>query len=133
LTLLCDREWLTPSGDEIAGSYDVVVGTDNKESADSAITLGFYGTASNGMSVPARAFEDEVLALLPDHGAKTLFRGHRQAGESEELPVEFHVLWFPSSEALDAYLKDPRRAEILARYGEVFTAKVVVRLEQIQY
>jgi uncharacterized protein (DUF1330 family) len=101
--------------------------------ADTAgLTLGFYGHASAGLSDRARRFEDEVLALLPAYGAKVVFRGHRKAGESDDLPAEFHVLWFPSDEALDSYLHDPRRSEILVRYGDVFSRKVVVRLDPIE-
>jgi gamma-glutamyl:cysteine ligase YbdK (ATP-grasp superfamily) len=47
------------------------------------------------------------------------------------MPAEFHVIWFPSEDAFDAYLRDQRRAEMLSRHGDVFTNKVVVRLDPI--
>lgn len=92
------------------------------------ITIGFHGFAGAGAEA-VRSFENEVLELLPDHGAKVLFRGHRSAGEPAELPVEFHVLWFPTEDALRQYLADPRRVALLAKHGEVFSAKSVVRLD----
>jgi uncharacterized protein (DUF1330 family) len=95
------------------------------------ITFGFYGNAPNAALAGVRAFEDDVLSLLADHGAKLQFRGHRSADQPEDLPAEFHVIWFPSDEAFDAYLHDPRRSYFLQRHGEVFTSKVIVRLDTI--
>jgi hypothetical protein len=95
------------------------------------ITIGFFGNAPDVALASVRAFEDDVLTLLADHGAELRFRGHRLVGQPEELPAEFHVIWFPSDKALDAYLNDPRRSEFLQRHGEVFTCKVSVRLGNI--
>ena len=47
------------------------------------------------------------------------------------LPLEMHVLWFPSRLAFDAYLTDPRRSALLEKYGEVFTAKQAVELTPV--
>jgi uncharacterized protein (DUF1330 family) len=105
--------------------------TNDESSTLSGFTLGFYGHAPDVALASVRAFEDDVLTLLADHGAELRFRGHRSAGQSEDLPAEFHVIWFPSDEALDAYLHDPRRTEFLRRHGEVFTSKVIVRLDTI--
>lgn len=96
------------------------------------LTIGFFGNALSEMAEKVRAFEDEVLALLPAHGALVQFRGRRQEGQPEDRPAEFHVLWFPSEASFNAYLSDPQRAEILARYGEVFSDKVVVRLDPVE-
>jgi hypothetical protein len=105
--------------------------TNDDSSAPSGFTLGFYGHAPDVALASVRAFEDDVLSLLADHGAELRFRGHRSAGQSEDLPAEFHVIWFPSDEAFDAYLHDPRRSEFLRRHGEVFTSKGIVRLDAI--
>ena len=91
--------------------------------------LGFVGHGSD--ETESRSFEDEVLALLPDHGAKVLFRGRRTEGQSDSLPLEMHVLWFPSRLAFDGYLSDPRRSALLGKYGEVFTAKQAVELTPV--
>ena len=47
------------------------------------------------------AYEDAVLALLPDHGAQVLQRV-RTHGQPTDQPYEVHLLEFPSEAALDA-------------------------------
>jgi uncharacterized protein (DUF1330 family) len=81
------------------------------------------GYADADQADRASAFEDEVLSLLADHGARVVHRGRRAAHEDPALPLEVHLLWFPHRAALDAYLADPRRQALLAEYGEVFTTK----------
>lgn len=51
------------------------------------------------------AYEDAVLPLLAEHGAR-LERRFR----SPDNALEVHVLFYPSAEARQAYLADPRRA-----------------------
>ncbi len=96
------------------------------------ITLGFIGMADATNAALARAFEDEVLTVLARHGARVLFRGHRGVGEADTLPAEFHVIWFPHDDALQAYLSDPRRADIIDLHGDVFSMKTSVRLDRIE-
>ena len=91
--------------------------------------IGFFGHAVADMVEKVREFENEVLQLIPLHGGQVLFRGIRSDGEDAGLPVEFHVIWFPSEEALAAYVADSRRVELIARHGDVFTSKVSVRLD----
>jgi hypothetical protein len=98
---------------------------------DGPFTIAFVGTATAEQAEAVRAFEDEVLALLPDHGARVVYRGHRAPGQDPSLPVEVHLLWFPTRGAFDAYLADERRQSALARHGEVFTQKVVVELDEV--
>ena len=98
---------------------------------DAPFTIAFVGTAEPGKADAARAYEDEVLALLPDHGARVIYRGHRTAGQDPTLPVEVHLLWFPSQEAFQAFLADVRRHAAFDRHGEVFTQKVVVELDEV--
>jgi hypothetical protein len=95
------------------------------------ITLAFLGYADSGGEDRAAAYEDAVLPLLDEQGARVLFRGRRSAGQEPSLPVEVHLLWFPSQEALSAYLADDRRLTLLEEFGEVFTAKHVVQLDTI--
>jgi hypothetical protein len=91
----------------------------------------FVGYADPACSLDARRFEDEVLALLPDHGADVIFRGHRTDDQDASLPLEVHVLRFPSEDGLTAYLRDPRRQQVVDRYGEVFREKVVVSVDPV--
>lgn len=53
------------------------------------------------------AYEDRVLALLPEHGAEVLQRA--RGTEPGDGPLEVHLLRFPSQTALDGYLTDGRR------------------------
>jgi hypothetical protein len=98
---------------------------------EGSVTISFIGYTTPDRAEAARAFEDEVLALLPAHGAKVVARGHRRVGQDEALPIEVHTLWFPSRAAFEGYLGDPARAEMLDRHGEVFDAKIMVEVEPI--
>jgi len=95
------------------------------------ITIGFHGYGPDADAAAARAFEDEVLALLVDHGGRVLFRGTRAAGQPETEPLELHVLWFPDQATFDAYLADERRLAVIERHGAVFADKRVVLLDPV--
>jgi uncharacterized protein (DUF1330 family) len=90
---------------------------------DRPFTLAFVGYSGAETADQASAYEDEVLPLLEDHGARVLYRGRRADHEADALPLEVHLLWFPHRAALDAYLADPRRRALLDRYGDPFTTK----------
>ena len=51
--------------------------------------------------------------------------------EDPALPLEVHLIRFPSRRAYDAFLADDRRQALLTRHGEVFTTKVVVELDTV--
>lgn len=56
-------------------------------------------------------FEDEVLALLPEHGGRLVSRhvvSDRESGD----PLEVQMIDMPSEEALAAYMQDPARARL---------------------
>ena len=95
------------------------------------ITLAFLGHTAPALDERAAAYEDAVLPLLADHGGRVVYRGRRRSGQDSSLPFEVHLLWFPDRVAFDAYLGDARRVELLARFGEVFTAKHIVELDTI--
>lgn len=95
---------------------------------DRPFTLAFVGYAGAETADQASAYEDEVLPLLEDHGARVLYRGRRADHEDDALPLEVHLLWFPHRAALDAYLADPRRQALLDRYGDPFTTKQTVEI-----
>jgi hypothetical protein len=99
---------------------------------DGTITLAFVGYATATLADRASAFEDDVLQLLGDHGARLLFRGRRLAGQDESLPLEVHLIVFPDRASLEAYLADDRRQRLLAKYGDVFTRKCAVEVETIE-
>lgn len=95
------------------------------------ITLVFVGHAPSAQAGRAAEYEDAVLALLADHGARLAYRGRRRNDQDPTLPFEVHLLWFPDRAAFDAYLTDDRRVELLHRFGEVFTSKIVVEMDTI--
>jgi hypothetical protein len=97
--------------------------------ADGAFTLAFVGWTAPDLAEAAGAYEDAVLPLLADHGARVEYRGRRALGQDPSLPVEVHLLWFPSRTAYDAFLADPRRAALLEEHGDVFEQKLVVELD----
>jgi len=94
-------------------------------------TLAFVGHTTAALAEHAGEYEDAVLPLLTDHGARVVYRGRRVAGQDPDLPFEVHLLWFPSRAAFEGYLADDRRAELLVRFGEVFTQKQVVEMEAL--
>jgi hypothetical protein len=97
---------------------------------ETPFTLAFLGYGPDAGRQAAHAYEDAVLSLLPDHGARVVYRGCRAAGEDEALPLEVHLLWFPGRAALAAYLADDRRAAARAEFGEVFARTDVVTVEE---
>ncbi len=63
--------------------------------------------AHHGAEADLVAYEDEVLELLPDHGARLISRA-RTAGLDGE-PYEIQLIEFPSEDALADYVADERR------------------------
>lgn len=53
------------------------------------------------------AYEDKVLELMGDHGARVLQRARTDGADGS--PFEIQVLQFPSQQALDGYMRDERR------------------------
>ena len=96
---------------------------------DAPFTLAFVGHADPEVAERASAYEDRVLPLLADHGARLLYRGRRVAAQDPSLPLEVHLTWFPHRRALAAYMADPRRQALIDEFGEVFTTKQVVELD----
>jgi hypothetical protein len=75
-----------------------------------SLTLCVLLWAHDGQAEALVAYEDRVLALLPDHGGVVLQRA-RTAGTGDE-PLEVQLLRLESPAALDGYLADPRRTAL---------------------
>lgn len=56
------------------------------------------------------AYEDSVLDLMGDHGARVLQR--LRSNGANGAPLEIQTLEFPSQEALDSYMQDERRTAL---------------------
>jgi len=91
------------------------------------VTLCVLCWARDGCAAELVAYEDRVLALVPDHGGRVLQRA-RTAGERGE-PLEVHLLQFPSEAALDAYLGDERRAALAADREAAIDRTQILRVE----
>lgn len=63
------------------------------------------------------AYEDRVLAMLPDYGIEVIERVRSDRGP--EHPVEIQLYGVPSQAKLDAYLADPRRLELTAERDRI--------------
>lgn len=77
---------------------------------DGALTLCCLLWARPGAEADLVAYEDRVLALLPDHGIELVMRAI--ADGSDGRPIETQVYRVPSQAALDAYVADPRRTAL---------------------
>jgi uncharacterized protein (DUF1330 family) len=77
-----------------------------------SITLCCLLWAHPGREEDLVAYEDRVLALIPDHAATVLSRVRSDGANGH--PLEVQVYEFPSQEALDSYLADPRRVTLTA-------------------
>lgn len=75
-----------------------------------ALLLCVLLTAVPGSEQQLIEYEDQVLALLPAHGARVVQRV--RATEDPSEPFEVHLLEFPSEDALDAYMHDPARVAL---------------------
>lgn len=77
------------------------------------------------------AYEDEVLALLGDHGARVVQRVRRVDdlldSDGQDGPLEVQVIELPDEHALEQFMADPRR---VASAG--VRDRVVARTEMIR-
>jgi uncharacterized protein (DUF1330 family) len=99
---------------------------------DEPVTIAFVGHAAPEQAAAASAYEDAVLPLLGDHGAELVYRGRRAAAQDPSLPLEVHLIRFPSRAAFDGFLADDRRLALIEEHGEVFASKVVVELDTVE-
>ena len=75
-----------------------------------AVTLCVLLWARLGKDIELAAYEDAVLALLPDHGGRVLQRVRPVGGRDD--PSEVQLLQFPGEDALDAFMADDRRTAL---------------------
>jgi hypothetical protein len=77
---------------------------------DSPIQLCCFLWAHLGQEVALTAYEDRVLALVPEHGGSVLQRAVSDGAHGR--PHEVQLYRFTSQAALDGYVADPRRAAL---------------------
>lgn len=67
--------------------------------------------ANDGQTAGLTEYEDDVLALIPEHGGQVVQRA--QSDGASGHPHEVQLFRFPSQSSLDSYLADPRRTSRL--------------------
>jgi hypothetical protein len=75
------------------------------------------------------AYEDQVLGLLPAHGASV--RARVRAQEPGDGPYEVHLLEFPDEQALDAYMGDPARVARADQRDRAIARTEVLRVDAV--
>ncbi len=75
-------------------------------------------------------YEDRVLELMGDHGARVLQRARSDGAEG--APLEVQTLEFPSQEALDGYLVDERRIALAGEREAAVARTVLFPVEMVQ-
>ncbi|MGW4928254.1 hypothetical protein ACWEOH_03800 [Agromyces sp. NPDC004153] len=93
---------------------------------DSSFTICCLLWAQPGLEDDLVAYEDRVLALLPDYGIEVTERIRSDRGP--EHPVEVQLYLVPSQALLDAYLADPRRLELAAERDRVVARTELFRV-----
>ncbi|MEU5872378.1 hypothetical protein AB0A73_12575 [Glycomyces sp. NPDC047369] len=79
--------------------------------------------ARPGLEADLSAYEDRVLALVPEHGGELLSRAVGDGAGGH--PHEVHTYRFPLQDNLDAYLADPRRTALTAERDRVVESTVL--------
>jgi uncharacterized protein (DUF1330 family) len=87
-------------------------------------------TAVPGNEALLVEYEDQVLQLLPSHGARVVQRV-RTIEPSADAPFEVHVLEFPSQSALDEYMANPARLALADLRDRAIASTQVLRVESV--
>lgn len=85
--------------------------------------------ANPGNEAALVKYEDRVLQLLGDHGARVLQRVRSDGVDGR--PLEVHVLEFPSQAALDSYMGDARRTELAGERDAAIARTDVLRVDLV--
>ena len=89
--------------------------------------------AKPGKESALTAYEDQVLALLAEHGGRVLQRGSviaEGAGDGAR-PAEVQFLEFPGETALAAYMNDTRRLALAADRDAAIARTDVLRVRPV--
>ena len=84
-------------------------------------------TAIPGREVLLAQYEDRVLDLLPDYGARVEVRVRALEGPFTEI----QILEFPSQQAMDDFQTDPRRLDLTEIRNAVIASTTVIRVRSV--
>lgn len=93
------------------------------------LTLCILLWAHPGAEEALTAYEDQVLALLPDHGGRVIQRARSKGAGG--YPLEVHILEFPSPRALDDYVADSRRQALAGDRDRAIAKTEVIEVDLI--
>jgi hypothetical protein len=93
-----------------------------------SITLCAMLYAVEGRESDLVAYEDTVLALIPEHGGTVVSR-FRNAGD--EGAYEVQVITLPDEAALASYLADPRRVALTNAHRSSIARTDVLRVTTV--
>jgi uncharacterized protein (DUF1330 family) len=74
-------------------------------------------------------YEDSVLELMGDHGARVLQRARTDGANGS--PLEIQILEFPSQEALEGYIEDDRRTALAGERDSAIARTDVLEVDLI--
>lgn len=94
-----------------------LLGSDPSNVGDAAITLSVLLWANDSRAHDLHRYEDAVLELLAEHGARVVVRLRLPGGDGQ--PDELQVLQFADRSAFDGYLNDSRRTAMLEERDRV--------------
>ncbi|WP_394550617.1 hypothetical protein ACDF64_09170 [Agromyces sp. MMS24-JH15] len=94
--------------------------------AEPAFTICCLLWAHPGLDDDLVAYEDRVLALMPDYAIEVTERIRSDRGA--EHPTEVQLYRVPSQALLDAYLADPRRLELAPERDRVIARTELFRV-----
>jgi hypothetical protein len=117
-----------PVGREAAGREAAGHDAGARAGEDTSFTLCCLLWARPELDDDLVAYEDRVLALLPDHGVEVIERVRSDGGP--EHPLEVQLYRVPSQTALDAYLADTRRLDLAAERDRVVARTEVFRVRR---
>ena len=95
-----------------------------------SLTLCVLLWAQPGAADALVAYEDRVLDLVPGHGGRVLQRARSNGTDGQ--PLEIQLLEFPSTAALDDYMKDGRRLSLSDERDRAIARTHVIDVELIQ-
>lgn len=95
-----------------------------------SLTLCVLLWARPGAGDDLTAFEDQVLLIAGDHGCQVLQRA--TASRDGGQPAEIQFIQFPSTQAFDEFLADPRRQALTGERDRVVAKTEVINVELIQ-
>ncbi|MCW2801123.1 MAG: hypothetical protein JWQ70_2595 [Aeromicrobium sp.] len=97
--------------------------------ASMSLTLCVLLWSTPGNDEALASYEDEVLALLGDHGARVVQRVRRV--DDTDGPLEVQIIELPDEQALAEFMADPRRVASADVRDRVIGRTEIIRVAEI--